>query len=39
METLLHQAEELCPDATFTLELPEAGASVRWLKEKGFLEE
>ena len=39
MEALLHLAEELCPDATFTLELPEAGTSVCWLKEKGFLEE
>lgn len=30
---LLAQAEALCPDATFTLELMEAGSSVRWLLE------
>ena len=39
VESLLHLAEKLWPDATFTLELPEAGTSVCWLKEKGFLEE
>lgn len=31
---LLTLAEELCPDATFTLELMEAEASVRWLLEE-----
>lgn len=30
---LLAQAEALCPDATFTLELMEAASSVRWLLE------
>ena len=33
MRELLTMAEELCPDATFTLELMEAEASVRWLLE------
>ena len=31
MEKLLRRAENLCPDATFTLELMEAGAAARWL--------
>ena len=39
METLLHLAEKLCPDATYTLELQQARESVCWLKNKGFLEE
>ena len=30
---LLAQAEALCPDATFTLELMEAESSIRWLLE------
>ena len=34
MRELLTMAEELCPDATFTLELMEAEASVRWLLEE-----
>ena len=39
MDTLLHLAEKLCPDATYTLELQQARESVCWLKNKGFLEE
>ena len=31
MVEFLRRAETLCPDATFTLELPDAEASVRWL--------
>lgn len=34
MRELLNQAEELCPDATFTLELMEAEPSARWLLEE-----
>ena len=34
MRELLCQAEELCPNATFTLELMEAEASVHWLLEE-----
>ena len=34
MREFLTLAEELCPDATFTLELMEAEASVRWLLEE-----
>lgn len=34
IKALLEKAEKLCPDATFTLELPEAEQSVRWLLEK-----
>ena len=34
MRELLTMAEELCPDATFTMELMEAEASVRWLLEE-----
>ena len=34
MRELLTMAEELCPDATVTLELMEAEASVRWLLEE-----
>ena len=34
MLELLTMAEELCPDATFTLELMEAEASVHWLLEE-----
>ena len=37
MARLLSLAERLCPDATFTLELPEAAPSVRWLAERGIL--
>ena len=33
MKDFLLRAEELCPDATFTLELMEAETSVRWLLE------
>ena len=34
MRAFLRQAEQLCPDATFTLELMEAEPSVRWLLEE-----
>lgn len=34
MKQFLRRAEALCPDATFTLELLEAGPSVRWLLEE-----
>lgn len=34
MEQFLASAEELCPDATYTLELMKAEPSVKWLKEK-----
>ena len=36
MRELLAQAENLCPNATFTLEVMEAEPSARWLKEKGL---
>ena len=34
IRALLHRAEELCPHATYTLELMEAEPSVRWLLEE-----
>ncbi len=34
MKELLLTAKELCPDATFTLEVTEAETSVKWLEEK-----
>lgn len=34
MRQLLNQAEMLCPNATFTLELPEASPSLHWLLEE-----
>lgn len=34
MRELLNRAEKLCPEATFTLELMEAEASVRWVLEE-----
>ena len=37
METLLNAAAQLCPQATFTLELMDSEPSVKWLQEKGFL--
>lgn len=39
MEDVLRRAVELCPEATFALELMETRESVEWLKEKGFLED
>ena len=36
MKELLEKASLLCPDATFTLELLEAEASVRWMAENGL---
>lgn len=38
MKELLTKAQTLCPDATYTLELPEAESSVRWLLEEHLLE-
>lgn len=38
MADFLHRAKELCPDATFTLELMEDGPSVMWLADNGFME-
>ena len=34
MKEFLKRADELCPDATYTLELVEAESSVRWLLEE-----
>ena len=36
MKEFLERADELCPDATFTLELLEAEPSVRWMAENGL---
>ena len=33
MKELLAQADRLCPEATYTLELLEAAPSVQWLLE------
>ena len=38
MERFLPLAEELCPEATFTLEVRQASPGVLWLKEQGILE-
>lgn len=37
MEALLNAAAQLCPQATFTLELMDSEPSVKWLLDKGFL--
>ena len=37
MEAFLHRASALCPDATYTFELPEARSSMDWLREKGVI--
>ena len=37
MTEFLRRAEELCPDATFTLELMEDGPSVKWLADNRLL--
>lgn len=37
MGRLLERVEALCPQASITLELPEAESSVRWLREQGIL--
>ena len=37
MKDFLLRAGELCPEATFTLELMEAGPSVKWLADNGLL--
>ena len=34
MDEFVQQAEALCPDATFTLEVLESKSSVRWLLEE-----
>lgn len=34
MEAFLTRAAQLCPEATYTLELPEAETSLRWLRER-----
>lgn len=34
VKSFLHQAAQLCPEATYTLELTEAEPSVRWLLEE-----
>ena len=34
MTELLHRAEESCPNATATLEVPESAASVKWITEE-----
>lgn len=36
MRHFLHRATELCPNATFTLEVLEASPSVRWLLEEPY---
>ena len=37
MTEFLRRAEELCPNATFTLELMEDGPSVKWLADNRLL--
>lgn len=37
METLLREALDRCPKATFTLELQETAASAAWLAERNFI--
>ena len=39
MENLLDTLLEQCPQATFTLENRNCGASLRWLADRGYLEE
>lgn len=39
MQALLERMEALCPQATWTLELPQAEASISWLLENRILEE
>ena len=36
LKQLLHLAGELCPEATFTMEVTEAEKTALWLREKGF---
>jgi len=38
MEAFLIKANQLCPKASFTLELVDSASSVRWLHENGLLE-
>lgn len=37
MKALLQLAEDLCPEATFTIECVDAAPSVRWLTEEGLI--
>ena len=37
MKAFLERAEALCPDASFTLELPDAESSVLWLREQNLI--
>ena len=37
MKEFLERAAELCPDATFALEVLEAESSVRWMEENGLI--
>jgi sugar phosphate isomerase/epimerase len=37
MNELLQLADELCPDATYSLEVIESEGSVKWLEESGLL--
>ena len=37
MKMLLELADGLCPDATYSLEVIESEASVKWLEESGLL--
>lgn len=39
MTTFLQQAQTLCPQATYTLEVLEAASSLRWLEKHSLLEE
>lgn len=39
MEALLDTIETLCPNATLTLELPDARASIEWLRDQNILED
>lgn len=39
MELLFQSVEEICPDASVTLELTDGKSSVQWLLERGILEE
>lgn len=39
MKQVLTRAREICPGATYTMELMEPESSVEWLKAEGFLEE
>lgn len=38
MEAFLRLADRQCPDATFTIEVPQAEPSARWLLERGLVD-